>query len=681
VEYSGKMLALLLWGLLRPMGFMPGRRAQTAFFSLLASTACLLLASSATAQKPSSAGGAGISSGYYLGTPGGVNPAYCNGAMECLGPAIDQVQAELFLLDLSTMQAQKRHQQQEQPSEGVSKLDLKAPSKARKEYEKGTSLLLSKNAYCAVEHLSKAIAIYPKFVAAHNSLGGAYMDLGNLDKAREHFEQATLLDDHLPNSFSNLCHAELGLKHYSAAEQAIKRASSLAPLNLDLLPTLVYAEVMNRDYQDAIATTHKVHQGKHEGAAMVHFFAAAAWREQKNLPEMESELKTFVAEDPKNPSAEKARRLIAQIDDIRAHPPVVKLVQVIQGSDEITAAQQKEQKQIAEAEKMPEEEFSQPGALAPTGSSDRPEDKPVQRGSTGWALRKNVDEVALLFSATDHGKSVSDLTQEQVGIRDDHRPPAAISDFRNEADLPLRLGLVVDTSESITDRFSFEQGAAAGFLQKVLTKDDLAFVVGFSNSVLMVQDFTPDQAQLTRAIGKLAPAGGTALWDAVAYASDKLATRVEFKPVAKMLVVITDGNDNSSQTSLKQAIQAAVNGQVIVYTVNTAESVDNQYNPVARDWTVSVGSSALRLLAERSGGSAFVPGSVAALKRTLAELQDVIRSRYLISYKPADFQADGRYRAIDISAQKSGHKLRVYARKGYYARADAPEKDSSAKTP
>jgi Ca-activated chloride channel homolog len=605
---------------------------------------------------------------------------------------VDESSAEIYMMDIMTMQAQraeKLHQQQEQPSEGVSKLDLKAPSAARKEYEKGVSALLKNDPAAAVDHLSKAVKIYPKFVAAYNSLGSAYMDQGTIDKARDQFAEATVLDDHLPNSFSNLCHAELALKHYSAAELAIKKASLLAPLNHALLPTLVYSEVMNRNYQDAIATAQKVHQGKHDDAAMVHFFAAAAWREQRNWAEMETELKTFLAEDPKNPNAEKARQLLAQATEARLHPKIVRVVQVQQGpSKEMIAAEKKEQAQIAEAEKLcvgcSEGETAQPVAGLLAVSSRPLSAGHVQHTSKGWVLRKNVDEVSLLFAATDHGKSVSGLTQEDVGIRDDRLPPLSIIDFRNESQLPLRLGLVIDTSESILGRFSFEQGAAAGFLQKVLVnKDDLAFVVGFSNSVLMVQDFTAEQNLLSHAVGELAPAGGTALWDAVTFAADKLAADVETQPVAKMLVVISDGNDNSSSVTLKEAIQAAERGQVIVYTVSTQEGSDIQLNRTTFDSTVSVGNRALRLLAEQSGGSAFSPGSVNALKHSLGELQQVIRSRYLVAYKPADFRPDGAYRSIDVSAQKAGRKLRVYVRKGYYARQEAPEsaENSAPKIP
>ena len=545
--------------------------------------------------------------------------------------------------ELDAAQAQRRRDQQERPSEGVSKLDLKAPSSAKREFEKGIPLVLRKDFDGGVQHLSKAIEIYPQFVAAHTALGTAYMEQGRNDKARDEFEQA------------------------------IRKASSISPLNLELSTTLIYTQILNHNFKDAIATAHQVHESKHDGAAVVHFLAAGAWGELSNLPEMEAELKTFLAEDSKNPNAGKANQLIAQIDDIRKHPRVLTVTHEQEGPSQavVTArleAQKAAQKQVAEAEGMcvgcSSDSIAPEAATAAVNSSARIDPERVSSSSSGWVLRKSIDEVALFFAATDHGKAVSDLTPQEVGIRDDHLPPAAVIGFRNESELPLRMALVIDTSESITGRFSFEQGAAAGFIQKVLiNKDDLAFVVGFSNAVLMVQDFTADQGQISHSIGQLVPSGGTALWDAVAYASHKLASREESQPVAKILVVISDGNDNSSKTSLKQAIEAAEHGEVIVYTVSTAESAGDSSGP-------SMGDRALRLLAEQSGGSAFTPGSVNSLKRSLAELQQVIRSRYLISYKPARFQPDGHYRSIDIDAEKAGHKLRVYARKGYYSRVN-----------
>jgi Ca-activated chloride channel homolog len=183
--------------------------------------------------------------------------------------------------------------------------------------------------------------------------------------------------------------------------------------------------------------------------------------------------------------------------------------------------------------------------------------------------------------------------------------------------------------------------------------------------VLLVQDFSADQERIGHAINQLAPGGGTALWDAVAFGAEKMSERRETEPVARVLIVISDGEDTTSSASLKQAIASALQGQVAVYTVNTREETEN-------DPSAALGTQALRTLSELTGGTTFLPGSIRGLKGSLAELQQVIRGRYLVSYKPASFRRDGRYREIEIKAQKDGHKLKVYARKGYYAAAVEP---------
>lgn len=579
------------------------------------------------------------------------------------------------------------------PAGSVSMLDLKAPGNARKEFAKGYQLLMHKDFTNAIAHLKTAISIYSDFVAAHNALGSAYLSLGQNDLAQEEFSKAVALDDHLPTSFLNLGCAQIALKDYSSAEKSVQKASTLAPLDLQLATALTYAEFMNRDYTAAIATARQVHSGKHRGAAIVHYFAAAAWDGQGRLPEAQIELQTLLKEDPKSPAAEQARNILRQIkvEQIKrealnnqpaasAAPPPEGVLPVDLGpSPEQLAAQHqmqlqdsREQKQISEAEAEPDLPCATCGSTS-TGAvttSDARGSSPVAEPSsprnTPFTVQKVVDEVAVFFAATDHGKSVTDLTRDDIGIRDDQKSPAVVTGFRNQTQLPLRLGIIIDTSESIASRFSFEQHAATNFLQKVMTdKNDLAFVVGVANSVLLVQDFTSDRQQMSHAINQLAPSGGTALWDAVAFAADKLAARPEDHPVARILVVISDGKDNSSSVTLKQAIASAEHGEVFVYTVSTREASENDgLIPADHD---PVGDHALKALADNTGGAAFVPGSIRWLNRGLDDLQEVIRSRYLISYRPAMFKHNGQYRAIDISAQKSGRKLRVYARKGYYA--------------
>jgi len=588
---------------------------------------------------------------------------------------------DLTRLDM-VMDIEDRNRRQDVPesfSGPVSQLDLKAPSAARREYAKGNQLLLQKSFSSAAEHLKKAVSIYPSFVAAHNRLGSAYLGLGQNEQAQSEFSQAVALDDHLPYSQLNLGWAQLARQNFSAAQESIQKASGLAPLDINLLTALSYAQLLNHDYSGAITTAHQVHSRKHEKAAIVHYFAAAAWQGQNNLQETQNELQIFLDEAPQSPSADAARQVMRQVKDWLEHPRPASQVEIAYAASPIdpgattgglpTAARRvlqeiEQRKQLAEVESEPESVCEAcPGSAS--GMHNLPGSPSSARGRSSlelsqYVLHSAVNEVAVFFAATDHGKSVGDLTQEDVIVRDAGMPPATITKFRNESQLPLRLGLVIDTSTSITQDFAFEQRAAASFLRKSLThQNDLAFVVGFSNTVLLVKDFTGDSARISQGIGQLAPGGGTALWDAVKFASDKLGSISEEEPVAKILVVISDGDDNCSSATLKDAIESAERQEVTIYTVSTRELAGEDPDALIFD-------RAMKALAVRTGGAAFFPSSVGSLDRRLADLQQVLRSRYLISYKPAHFQADGSYRSIALTAQKSGRRLRVYARRGYY---------------
>src|SRR5438552_3022526 len=133
------------------------------------------------------------------------------------------ISSEQMTNNLYAMTTNAQHSSMESPSASVSKLDLKASWKARREYERGYQLLMRNDFAGAVEHLLRSISMYPQFVAAHNALGSAYLNLGQDDKAREEFAKAVSLDDHLPNSYLNLGCAELALKDYSAAEESIQK--------------------------------------------------------------------------------------------------------------------------------------------------------------------------------------------------------------------------------------------------------------------------------------------------------------------------------------------------------------------------------------------------------------------------------------------------------------------------
>ena len=580
------------------------------------------------------------------------------------------------IMDNRTMEELQRkgQNQVETRSEAtLSRLDVKAPGKARGEYNRGLQLLLQNKFQDAINRLSKAVSIYPEFVAAHNALGCAYFNLRQNDLARSEFTRAVQLDNHLSGSFLNLGRAELALEHIPAAQSALQSAFAIAPLDPNLPVVLGYVQYLNHDYTGAIRTAQQAHDRGHSGTALVHYFAAASWQAQDHLDETRTELETFLREDPESNFADQARNILEQIKarqqtsgvtsysaDVSTKPtdskPSLLGLKVLQDL--------KEKRQIAEAEAAEGPAENADGGIRPT-SSLTTKNKVGGGSQGGWTFRSSADEVAVFFTATDHGRSVTDLDQRDIAIWDDNKPPAAVLGFLSESKLPLRLGLLIDTSMSVFDRFSFEQRAATNFLRRMLTgKDDRAFVAGFCNSVVLAQDFTGDLNEIARGINQLVPIGGTALWDAVSFAADKLAETTEKGPVAKVLIVISDGDDNSSTTSPKQAIERSERDEVVIYTVST-----RNFDP-GNDSDLP-GNHALRLLAERTGGLAFFPGSADHLNHSLAELEQVIRSRYLVGYRPAFFQRDGHYRSIAISARKSGRKLTIHCRKGYYTDKNA----------
>jgi Ca-activated chloride channel family protein len=272
-------------------------------------------------------------------------------------------------------------------------------------------------------------------------------------------------------------------------------------------------------------------------------------------------------------------------------------------------------------------------------------------------IHKRVDEVNVLFIATDkHGKFVRDLNQTDFAILDDHKPPQSILNFRRETDLPLHLGLLIDVSGSVHSRFDFEQNAAISFLQhSVRAGFDKAFIVGFNTQSQMTQDFTDNVELLSAGVHKLQDGGGTALYDAIYRASkDKFLKDRSDHPVRKAIVVVSDGEDNQSEYTRAQAIEMAQRAEVIIYAISTDDS-----------GLILRGDKVLEQLAEATGGRAFFPFKMKDITRSFAAIEDELRSQYVVSYKPADFDADGRYRSIEISALKKD--LQVRARKGYFA--------------
>jgi len=284
------------------------------------------------------------------------------------------------------------------------------------------------------------------------------------------------------------------------------------------------------------------------------------------------------------------------------------------------------------------------------GTSDDPQGKIL-------TIRKRVDEVNVLFIATDkRGKFVRDLNQNDFTILDDHKPPQAIVNFRRETDLPLDLGLLIDVSGSVNSRFEFEQTAATSFLQRSIRPGfDKAFIIGFNSHSQLAQDFTDNVQYLSTAVRKLHAGGGTALYDAIYKAcKEKFLKDRPDHPVRKAIIIVSDGEDNQSEVSRAQAIEMAQRAEVIIYAISTDDS-----------GLVLRGDHVLEQIAGATGGRAFFPFKMKDITHSFDAINDELRSQYVVSYRPADFDADGRYRSIEISALKKD--LQVRARKGYFA--------------
>jgi len=291
---------------------------------------------------------------------------------------------------------------------------------------------------------------------------------------------------------------------------------------------------------------------------------------------------------------------------------------------------------------------------SPDAPATAPDDPPLE------TIRKNVDEVNVVFTVTDkHGHFVKDLKEDDFKVIDDNKPASKIIDFSRETNLPLRVGLLIDASNSIRDRFRFEQDAAIEFLNQIVRpRFDKAFVLGFDTTAEVTADFSDSSEVLSKGVRMLRPGGGTALYDAIYYASrDKLLKNQEKEgiPTRRAIILLSDGDDNQSRVTREEAIEMAQRAEVVIYAISTNVS-----------GVKMKGDKVLERMAEMTGGRAFFPFKIEDVANAFSEIQDELRSQYLLAYKPADFVANGQYRSIDIVAEN--HKnLKVRSRKGYYA--------------
>jgi VWFA-related protein len=266
---------------------------------------------------------------------------------------------------------------------------------------------------------------------------------------------------------------------------------------------------------------------------------------------------------------------------------------------------------------------------------------------------------------------ITDLEQKDFKVFEDGTQQE-IRFFGRQTDLPLRIGLLLDTSNSIRPRLEFEQDAAIDFLRSVIRRDeDMAFLMTFDNEPEVIQDFTGDLALLTSAIRRQRAGGGTALNDAIYKAAEKLSNP-PLAPgpdpeVRRVLVVISDGEDNLSDHALSEAIEAAIRAEACIYAISTNTDWLSLSGDSPHKMHLERGDKILDQFADQSGGRVFFPYRVDDLAQSFVDIGTELRSQYFIAYAPMNSTTTGAYRKIALETDRKG--LIVRTRKGYYASA------------
>lgn len=292
-----------------------------------------------------------------------------------------------------------------------------------------------------------------------------------------------------------------------------------------------------------------------------------------------------------------------------------------------------------------------------------------------------VNLVDVLFTVLNRrNKLVPDLTKQDFQVFDE-KSPQEIRYFSKQTDLPLRIGMLVDTSNSIRDRIKFEQDASINFLFSVLRRGrDEAFVMTFDDEPQVVQAFTSDAGLLRDQIMQTRAGGGTAIYDAIYDACQNQLSHPPRPPgdqpdiVRRVMILISDGDDNLSTHTRGEAIEMAQRTSVVIYTISTSTQWIqlSQTDPdklANRKNHLTEGDKILQDLAEETGGRAFFPYHVDDLDQSFQDIGDELRNQYSIAYMPTNYVLDGRYHRIRIEVpEHKGYQVR--ARRGYFARAN-----------
>ncbi len=269
----------------------------------------------------------------------------------------------------------------------------------------------------------------------------------------------------------------------------------------------------------------------------------------------------------------------------------------------------------------------------------------------------DVFRVNFLFTVSDKkGRFVTNLVKEDFEVFEEKKEQN-ILEFIAESNLPLRLGILVDTSNSIRDRFRFQQEAAVEFVQSTIRpKEDRAVVVGFDNTVQFKGELTGDTERLAETIREMRAGGGTALFDAVYNTSkERLMLDQPLFKFRRAMVVLSDGDDTQSVMTREQAIEMALKADVVIYTIST------NITRIESD-----GDRVLKHMSERTGGMTFFPFKASDLTQSFENIANELRSQYNLLYRPEPIKTDGQWHPVQIRV-KGRKDLVVRARPGYYA--------------
>ncbi|MBM3773839.1 MAG: VWA domain-containing protein [Acidobacteria bacterium] len=277
--------------------------------------------------------------------------------------------------------------------------------------------------------------------------------------------------------------------------------------------------------------------------------------------------------------------------------------------------------------------------------------------ATDTTIQVDVTRVNMLFTVTDKkGRFITDLGRDDFQVIEGKKRQT-IQEFTAETDLPLRLAILIDTSNSIRVRFRFEQEAAISFINGVIRpRHDKAMIVSFDTSAELVADLIDDPEKLAEAVRKLRAGGGTALYDAIYYAArDKLLQDQPRHKFRRAMIILSDGEDNGSRVTRDQSLEMAQKADCVIYAISTNPSrIEND------------GDKVLKYLTSETGGQAFFPFKVQDLEQSFENIANELRHQYNIFYRPEPLKADGLYHEVELKVP--GRKdVVVRARKGYYA--------------